>query len=180
MYLLISYYDWFTPVVITHHYYRRHVSCGSTALCSVTEAHGCDLKMSACRWSTASPPSFSGIVSLISLVILSYDRYSTLTVCNKRHSDYRRPLLAVGGTWLYSLVWTLPPLLGWSSYGTEGAGTSCSVSWTARTAQSHAYIICLFIFCLGLPVLSMVYCYSRLLCVVKQVKTSLYLFYSYE
>ncbi|XP_076016640.1 teleost multiple tissue opsin 2b [Genypterus blacodes] len=110
-----------------------------------------------------------GIVSLISLVILSYDRYSTLTVCNKRHADYRRPLMAVGGTWLYSLVWTLPPLLGWSSYGIEGAGTSCSVSWTARTAQSHAYIICLFIFCLGLPILAMVYCYSRLLCVVKQV-----------
>nr|XP_057937963.1 teleost multiple tissue opsin 2b isoform X3 [Doryrhamphus excisus] len=92
----------------------------------------------------------------------------TLTVYNKRGPDYRKPLLAVGASWLYSLFWTVPPLLGWSSYGQEGAGTSCSVSWTARTAQSHAYIICLFIFCLGLPVLVMIYCYGRLLWAVKQ------------
>ncbi|XP_018584954.2 pinopsin-like [Scleropages formosus] len=110
-----------------------------------------------------------GIVSLISLAVLSYDRYSTLTVYNKRAQEYRKPLLAVGGSWLYSLFWTVPPLLGWSSYGLEGAGTSCSVTWTARTTQSHSYIICLFIFCLVLPVLVMVYCYGRLLYAVKQV-----------
>ncbi|XP_076021994.1 teleost multiple tissue opsin 2a [Genypterus blacodes] len=110
-----------------------------------------------------------GIVSLVSLSILSYDRYSTLMVYNKRLPDYRRPLLAVGGCWLYSLFWTVPPLLGWSSYGLEGAGTSCSVTWTERTPSSHSYIICLFVFCLGVPMLVMVYCYSRLLYAVKQV-----------
>ncbi|XP_071766685.1 opsin-3 [Centroberyx gerrardi] len=110
-----------------------------------------------------------GIVSLVSLAILSYDRYSTLMVYNKRAPDYRKPLLAVGGAWLYSLFWTVPPLLGWSSYGLEGAGTSCSVTWTERTSRSHSYIICLFIFCLGIPVLVMVYCYARLLYAVKQV-----------
>lgn len=123
----------------------------------------------ALSFSEVSSFSFSGIVSLISLVVLSYDRYSTLTVYHNRGPDYRKPLLAVGGSWLYSLIWTVPPLLGWSSYGLEGAGTSCSVSWTERTAQSHAYIICLFIFCLGLPVLAMVYYYGRLLYAVKQV-----------
>ncbi|XP_031414028.2 teleost multiple tissue opsin 2a isoform X1 [Clupea harengus] len=110
-----------------------------------------------------------GIVSLVSLAALSYDRYSTLTVYNKRGPDYRRPLLAVSGSWLYSLFWTVPPLLGWSSYALEGAGTSCSVSWTANTVGSHSYIICLFIFCLGVPVIVMVYCYGRLVYAVKQV-----------
>ncbi|KAJ8350801.1 hypothetical protein SKAU_G00259310 [Synaphobranchus kaupii] len=110
-----------------------------------------------------------GIVSLVSLAMLSYDRYSTLTVYNRRAPDYRKPLMAVGGSWLYSLLWTVPPLLGWSSYGLEGAGTSCSVTWTERTAWSHSYIICLFIFCLVLPIAAMVYCYGRLLYTVKQV-----------
>ncbi|XP_061908127.1 opsin-3-like [Entelurus aequoreus] len=110
-----------------------------------------------------------GIVSLVSLALLSYERYSTLLVYNKQTLDYRKPLFAVGGAWLYSLAWTLPPLLGWSSYGPEGTGTSCSVAWTEPTSCSHSYIICLFIFCLGVPVLSMVYCYSRLLHAVKQV-----------
>ncbi|XP_034069717.1 teleost multiple tissue opsin 2b [Gymnodraco acuticeps] len=126
------------------------------------------LGRSGCSWYGFINSCF-GIVSLISLVILSYDRYSTLTVYNKRGPDYRKPLLAVAGAWLYSLFWTVPPLLGWSSYGIEGAGTSCSVSWTVKTTQSHAYIICLFTFCLGLPILVMLYCYSRLLWAVKQV-----------
>ncbi|XP_067111212.1 teleost multiple tissue opsin 2b [Osmerus mordax] len=121
-----------------------------------------------CNWYGFINSCF-GIVSLISLVVLSYDRYSTLTVYNKRGPDYRKPLLAVGGSWLYSVLWTMPPLLGWSSYGLEGAGTSCSVSWNERTVQSHAYIICLFIFCLALPIMVMVYCYGRLLWAVKQV-----------
>ncbi|KAK1167876.1 opsin-3-like [Acipenser oxyrinchus oxyrinchus] len=110
-----------------------------------------------------------GIVSLISLTVLSYERYSTLTVCNKRAPDFQRPLIAVGGSWLYSLVWTVPPLLGWSSYGPEGAGTSCSVSWTSKSHESVSYIICLFIFCLAVPVLVMGYCYGWLLYTVKRV-----------
>ncbi|XP_033842730.1 teleost multiple tissue opsin 2b [Periophthalmus magnuspinnatus] len=126
------------------------------------------LGTSGCSWYGFINSCF-GIVSLISLVILSYDRYSTLTVYNKRGPSYRRPIVAVGGSWLYSLFWTVPPLLGWSSYDIEGAGTSCSVSWTMNSRQSHAYIICLFIFCLGLPILVMAYCYGRLLFAVKQV-----------
>ncbi|NWY10188.1 OPSP protein, partial [Aphelocoma coerulescens] len=110
-----------------------------------------------------------GIVSLISLAVLSYERYSTLTLCHKRSDDYRKALLAVGGSWIYSLVWTVPPLLGWSSYGIEGAGTSCSVRWSSESAESTSYIICLFIFCLVVPVMVMMYCYGRLLYLVKQV-----------
>lgn len=147
--------------------------CFLDPLCALTSAcfKRCLMIFCSAANSNVSLSAFSGIVSLISLVILSYDRYSTLTVYNKQGTNYRKPLLAVGGTWLYSLFWTVPPLLGWSSYGIEGAGTSCSVSWTVQTAQSHAYIICLFTFCLGLPVLVMIYCYSRLLWAVKQVET---------
>ncbi|KAF1382716.1 hypothetical protein PFLUV_G00146650 [Perca fluviatilis] len=125
------------------------------------------LGRSGCCWYGFINSCF-GIVSLISLVILSYDRYSTLTEYNKRGPGYHKSLLAIGGSWLYSFFWTVPPLLGWSSYDIEGAGTSCSVSWKVHTAQSHAYIICLFIFCMGLPILVMIYCYSRLLWAVKQ------------
>nr|XP_006114623.1 opsin-3-like isoform X4 [Pelodiscus sinensis] len=110
-----------------------------------------------------------GIVSLISLAVLSYERYSTLTLCNKRGSDYQKALLAVGGSWLYSLIWTVPPLIGWSSYGLEGAGTSCSVRWTSESAETVSYIVCLFIFCLVIPVTVMIYCYGSLLYAVKQV-----------
>ncbi|XP_060785657.1 teleost multiple tissue opsin 2b [Neoarius graeffei] len=142
--------------------------CG-TSLSFASSARGrWLLGRAGCMWYGFSNSCF-GIVSLISLVILSYERYSTMTVYNNRGPNYTKRLLAVGGSWLYSLIWTVPPLLGWSSYGLEGAGTSCSVSWTDHSPESRAYVICLFIFCLGLPVLVMVYSYGRLLYTVRQL-----------
>ncbi|XP_043853190.1 vertebrate ancient opsin-like [Dromiciops gliroides] len=121
-----------------------------------------------CRWYGFANSCF-GIVSLISLAILSYERYRTLTLCPRRGADYQKAILAVASSWLYSLVWTVPPLIGWSSYGTEGAGTSCSVHWTSKSVESVSYIMCLFIFCLVIPILIMIYFYGRLLYTVKQV-----------
>ncbi|XP_076858012.1 teleost multiple tissue opsin 2b [Brachyhypopomus gauderio] len=143
-------------------------ACGTTLSLASSVRGRWLLGKEGCMWYGFINSCF-GIVSLISLVILSYERYSTLTVYNQKGLGYRKPLLAIGGSWLYSVIWTVPPLLGWSSYGLEGAGTSCSVSWTARSLESHAYVICLFVFCLGLPVTVMVYSYGRLFYAVRQV-----------
>ncbi|KAJ8246979.1 hypothetical protein GJAV_G00257410 [Gymnothorax javanicus] len=111
-----------------------------------------------------------GIVSLVSLSILSYERYATVLRCTKADiSDYRKSWLCIGGSWLYSFLWTVPPFLGWSSYGPEGAGTSCSVQWHQRSPNSISYVVCLFIFCLLLPLMLMVFCYSRILLAVRGV-----------
>ncbi|KAM8977434.1 pinopsin-like [Pelodytes ibericus] len=120
-----------------------------------------------CQWYGFVNSCF-GIVSLISLAILSYERYTTLAVYRKGGPNFKKALFAVVSSWVYSLIWTVPPLLGWSSYGQEGAGTSCSVRWTSESTESVSYIICLFIFCLVLPVMVMVYCYGRLLYVVRE------------
>lgn len=57
----------------------------------------------------------SGIVSLVSFSLLSFERYSVALYSIQSHSSqYRRARLAVAASWLYSLVWTLPPLMGWS------------------------------------------------------------------
>ncbi|MFT7802128.1 pinopsin-like [Arapaima gigas] len=114
--------------------------------------------------------SVPGIVSLVSLSFLSYERYSAVTCPSKVDvSDYRKTRLFISGSWLYSLLWTVPPLLGWSSYGPEGPGTTCSVQWHQRSASGVSYIICLFVFCLLLPLGLMVFCYSRILITVRGV-----------
>ncbi|XP_076005189.1 teleost multiple tissue opsin 3a [Genypterus blacodes] len=122
-----------------------------------------------CRWYGFANSLF-GIVSLASLSILSYERYKTM-LCSTRVdlTDFSKAWLYVGGSWLYSLFWTLPPLLGWSSYGPEGPGTTCSVQWHLRSLTSASYVLCLFIFCLLLPLLLMVYSYSRILIIVRRV-----------
>ncbi|MEQ2302816.1 hypothetical protein AMECASPLE_010589 [Ameca splendens] len=114
--------------------------------------------------------SLCGIVSLISLAVLSYERYSTMiTPTEADSSNYRKISLGILLSWVYSLLWTLPPLFGWSHYGPEGPGTTCSVDWTAKTANNISYIICLFIFCLIGPFLVIIFCYGKLLYAIKQV-----------
>ncbi|KAG5853073.1 hypothetical protein ANANG_G00069250 [Anguilla anguilla] len=122
-----------------------------------------------CMWYGFANSLF-GIVSLVSLSVLSYERYTTVLRCAKADvSDYRKAWLCVAGSWLYALLWTVPPFLGWSSYGPEGAGTSCSVQWHRRSAGSVSYVVCLFVFCLLLPLLLMVLCYGRILVAVRGV-----------
>ncbi|KAF7666432.1 hypothetical protein LDENG_00106070 [Lucifuga dentata] len=114
--------------------------------------------------------SLFGIVSLISLAILSYERYSTILAPTEADSsNYRKVSLGIFVSWAYSLLWTLPPLFGWSQYGPEGPGTTCSINWTAKTANNISYIICLFVFCLIVPFLVIVFCYVKLLCAIRQV-----------
>ncbi|KAG7484294.1 hypothetical protein MATL_G00047860 [Megalops atlanticus] len=120
-----------------------------------------------CKWYGFANALF-GIVSLVSLSTLSYERYSTVLCAAKADaSDYRKAWLFIGGSWLYSLAWTVPPLLGWSGYGPEGPGTTCSVQWEQRSAGSISYVVCLFVFCLLLPLLLMVFCYGRIIVVIR-------------
>ncbi|KAK6298393.1 hypothetical protein J4Q44_G00314480 [Coregonus suidteri] len=110
------------------------------------------------------------IVSLVSRSILSYERYATVQRSTKANmSDFRKTWPCVGGSWLYSLLWTLPPFMGWSSNGPGRAGTSCSVQWTQRSPASVSYVVCLLIFCLLLPLMLMVYCYGRILVAIRGV-----------
>lgn len=66
----------------------------------------------------SSPP---GIVGLWSLAILALERY--VVVCRPLGDFQFQRRHAVSGcafTWGWALLWSAPPLLGWSSYVPEG------------------------------------------------------------
>ncbi|CAG09827.1 unnamed protein product, partial [Tetraodon nigroviridis] len=122
-----------------------------------------------CMWYGFANSLF-GIVSLVSLSVLSYERCTVVLQPSQVDvSDFRKARFCVGGSWLYALLWTSPPLLGWSSYGPEGAGTTCSVQWQLRSPASVSYVLCLLVFCLLLPFLVMVYSYGRILVAIRRV-----------
>nr|XP_015216567.1 PREDICTED: vertebrate ancient opsin-like isoform X3 [Lepisosteus oculatus] len=103
-----------------------------------------------------------GMVSLISLAVLSYERYSTMMGSTEADAtNYRKIGVGIMLSWGYSLLWTLPPLFGWSSYGPEGPGTTCSVNWKAKDVNNISYIVCLFVFCLVLPFFVIIYSYGQ-------------------
>lgn len=110
-------------------------------------------------------------MSLISLAALSYERYCTMMGATQADmTSYRKVFMGIAFSWIYSLAWTVPPLFGWSHYGPEGPGTTCSVNWTTKTPNNVSYIICLFFFCLILPFVVIVYSYGKLLQAIKQVR----------
>lgn len=139
----------------------------SLELCKAHVLTTLNISLGLCSPLSSRPP---GIVSLVSMSILSYERYTTLLCPTKADlSDFRKAWLWVAGSWLYSLMWTLPPLLGWSHYGPEGPGTSCSVEWRRRSVGGMSYVVCLFVFCLALPLLLMLLCYIRILQFIREV-----------
>ncbi|XP_075429344.1 pinopsin-like isoform X3 [Ascaphus truei] len=106
-----------------------------------------------CKWYGFSNSLF-GIVSLVSLSILSYERYITVRKGTKADmSNYRDAWIGILVSWSYSLLWTMPPLFGWSSYGPESSGTTCSVLWhvcriNLTAAQKREHRILFMVVCM--------------------------------
>ncbi|NXU31163.1 OPSP protein, partial [Thalassarche chlororhynchos] len=108
--------------------------------------------------------SLTGIVGLWSLAILAFERY--LVVCRPL-GDFRfQPQHAVSGcafTWSWSLLWTTPPLLGWSSYVPEGLRTSCGPNWYTGGSNNSSDILALFVTCFVMPLSLILFSYTNLL-----------------
>ncbi|XP_037607808.1 opsin 4xa isoform X1 [Sebastes umbrosus] len=102
-----------------------------------------------------------GITSMINLLAISLDRYIVITKPLQaiRWTSKRRTCIIIALVWLYSLAWSLAPLLGWSSYIPEGLMTSCTWDYVTSTPANKSYtlMLCCFVFFIPLGIIS--YCY---------------------
>ncbi|XP_068561630.1 opsin 4xa [Cebidichthys violaceus] len=102
-----------------------------------------------------------GITSMINLLAISLDRYIVITKPLQaiQWTSKRRTCFIIALVWLYSLAWSLAPLLGWSSYIPEGLMTSCTWDYVTSTPANKSYtlMLCCFVFFIPLGIIS--YCY---------------------
>ncbi|XP_063314704.1 melanopsin-B-like [Pelobates fuscus] len=102
-----------------------------------------------------------GITSMMTLLAISVDRYLVITkpLQSIQWSSKKRTLQVIVLVWLYSLMWSLAPLLGWSSYVPEGLMISCTWDYTTYTASNRSYtmMLCCCVFFIPLIVIS--HCY---------------------
>ncbi|CAL8328866.1 unnamed protein product [Arctogadus glacialis] len=102
-----------------------------------------------------------GITSMINLLAISLDRYMVITrpLEAMKWNSKRRTTIAILLVWLYSLAWSLAPLVGWSSYIPEGLRTSCTWDYVTYTVSNRSYtmMLCCFVFFIPLAIIS--YCY---------------------
>ncbi len=107
--------------------------------------------------------TFFAMVSMNHITALAIDCY--LFVCQpwlgNRYPSLPRKLrvLFCVVSWLYSLVWSLVPLIGWQGYSAVESG-NCTIQWNPLQVYRRVYILLLFIFCFLIPVLAIVVCFT--------------------
>nr|ANA75359.1 melanopsin 3 [Paralichthys dentatus] len=111
-----------------------------------------------------------GIASMINLLAISIDRYVVITKPLQaiHWSSKRRTALAILMVWLYSLAWSLAPLIGWSSYIPEGLMTSCTWDYVTYTLANRSYTMMLCCFVFFIPLGIIFYCYLLMFLAIRK------------
>ncbi|KPP79414.1 opsin-3-like [Scleropages formosus] len=117
-----------------------------------------------CVWDGFSNSLF-GIVSIMTLCTLAYERY--IRVVHAKVVDFPWVCRAITHIWLYSLVWTGAPLLGWNRYTLEIHRLGCSLDWASKDPNDASFILFFFLACFFVPVGIMAYCYGNILYTVR-------------
>ncbi|KAL2302671.1 hypothetical protein Nmel_010114, partial [Mimus melanotis] len=111
-----------------------------------------------------------GIVALWSLALLALERYAV--TCRPRRSARgrgRHAALGIAFVWSFSLVCTIPPTAGWSSYTPSKIGTTCEPNWYSGARADRTYIISFFTTCFVIPLLVILVSYGKLVQKLRKV-----------
>ncbi|KAL0964269.1 hypothetical protein UPYG_G00321550 [Umbra pygmaea] len=110
-----------------------------------------------------------GIVSIMSLSALAYERY--IRVVHAQVVDFPWAWRCIAHIWLYSLAWTGAPLLGWNRYTLEIHQLGCSLDWASKDPMDASFILLFFLACFFVPVGIMIYCYGNILYTVRMLRS---------
>ncbi|XP_061908809.1 parapinopsin b isoform X2 [Entelurus aequoreus] len=113
--------------------------------------------------------SLFGITSLCTVALIAVERM--FVVCKPLgHMTFQKKhaLAAIALSWIWSLTWNVPPLLGWGRYELEGVGTSCAPDWRNRDPHHMSYILVYFAVCFAVPFVVILVSYSRLMWTLHQ------------
>ncbi|XP_051503901.1 opsin-VA-like [Myxocyprinus asiaticus] len=117
--------------------------------------------------------TFFGIVALWSLAVLAFERF--FVICRPLGNIRLRNKHAALGllfVWTFSFIWTIPPVLGWSSYTVSKIGTTCEPNWYSGSFHDHTFIITFFTTCFVLPLGVIIVCYCKLLRKLRKVSNT--------
>lgn len=111
------------------------------------------------------------LVSITHLAAISAGKYLTISRSLSRESylSKKQVLFMILGTWLYSLGFSVAPLIGWSRYGFEGTNATCSIKWDSSRPSDKAYFGVVFIACFFLPMGVITVCYHKIHNVSKRI-----------
>ena len=111
------------------------------------------------------------LVSITHLACISAGKYLTITRSLSRDSYFntKKVLLIILASWIFSLCFSLAPLVGWSGYGLEGTNITCSIKWHSSHPTDKAYFGVVIFTCYLLPLAVIMFCYFRIHKVSKHI-----------
>ena len=113
-----------------------------------------------------------GLVSITHLATIAVEKYLTIvkTVVRGYYFSNKQILIIVAALWLYSLLYSIAPLAGWSRYDMEGTEyASCSIKWDSTSTADLAYFFVVFLGCFLAPVAVIFFSYYKIYKVNKRV-----------
>jgi visual pigment-like receptor peropsin/c-opsin len=130
--------------------------------------HWWTLNGSVCQY-FAFVSTLFGLTSMVHLTALSVERWMTVKLAMYEELSRRKMAVVIGSLWSFSFVWSLFPLIGWSSFGPEPGFAGCSLTWYSNVLSDKAYIVGLFVFFFFLPIAIIIYCYGSVYIAVKKL-----------
>lgn len=111
-------------------------------------------------------------VSTTHLTAVSVDKYLTITksFSSESYFDKKQVLWIIAACWMFSVVFTVAPLPGWSvGYGLEGINATCSIKWNSTDHLQKVYFVALFLAFYLFPLVIVTYCYYNINKVSKKI-----------
>ncbi|CAH8871129.1 unnamed protein product [Trichobilharzia szidati] len=111
-----------------------------------------------------------GFVSLSTIAAVAVDRYMVIATPFESvfQTTNRRTIILMLFLWLWSLIWTIPPLFGFGRYVLEGYQTSCTFDYISTDLTNRLFNIGLFGFGFLCPLFLSIFCYSRIVMIVRR------------
>ena len=105
-----------------------------------------------------------GTVSILSMVVIGYDRYNVIVKgFNGVKINSGKALAILLAIWGYSVAIALPPLVDmWGGYTTEGMLYTCSYDYLSETWNAKSYVLFGFFFNYLIPMTMIFFFYSSI------------------
>lgn len=115
--------------------------------------------------------TFIGLNTITILSVIAFNRY-TVIVKPKYRLQRRSAVILILVSCVSSFIMATFPLVGWSSYTLEGAGTSCSVNWRSNGPKDVSISVVLIILYYLIPIVIILFSYISIYKKVRVISSS--------
>ncbi|XP_059485493.1 opsin, blue-sensitive-like [Neocloeon triangulifer] len=112
--------------------------------------------------------AISGMGNAVNNVAIAYDRYRSISSPMDGRMSMKTAAIFIAFVWFYAMPFSLMPAFEiWNRYIPEGYLTTCSFDYLTASRDTSVFTICIFVYAYVVPVLCLVFFYSRILAHVR-------------